>query len=356
MHKWSTQKHFSSFDSAFFSLSNSFSDFKPNNISTFISSPRGNEIREMLNAGFIISDPRNRVLAIKERNFSTEYLAAELVWYLSGNNNVNWIGRHASFWKSIANADGSLNSAYGKRILLEGSDTGADFRSQWQMVFDELKKDPDSRRAVIHIRRMEDGFDAPDVPCTLSLQFLIRGGKLHLIVNMRSNDLILGTCYDVPAFTLLQEIMALELDLDIGFYYHNTASMHVYAKHYGMIERINKNKIYKNKNSYNEYRKLTNQPMMPLPAGTTMNELHADCKLLLEWDIQDLESSRDAFEVASILNMKIDKLNSHLIRDLARLLATSKIRRTWPDNSAALAIRESIFSHIENSSFLASMW
>ena len=51
-------------------------------------------------------------------------------------------------------------------------------------------------------------FQHKDIPCTVSLQFLIRENKLHLFVNMRSNDVFLGLPHDIFCFTMIQEIIA----------------------------------------------------------------------------------------------------------------------------------------------------
>ena len=56
----------------------------------FISSPRGLEIKQRLGVSFEISDPRNRLLYVKNRKFSLEYMIAECLWYLSGNNETSW--------------------------------------------------------------------------------------------------------------------------------------------------------------------------------------------------------------------------------------------------------------------------
>jgi thymidylate synthase len=102
-----------------------------------------------------------------------------------------------------------------------------------------LKRDPDSRRAIIHIRTPYDSEHARlDVPCTLALQFFIRDGSLHLHVSMRSSDVILGITNDVPAFTLLQELMALQLGVDLGEYVHCSNSMHIYSRDFEMAEAI----------------------------------------------------------------------------------------------------------------------
>jgi len=216
--------------------------------------PRGMKIRENLFTSFVITNPRDRLLYVPERNFPLDYVMAEILWYISGNNETSWISNYSAFWKAISDDGRTANSAYGARIFknhpYHQSEAYEDGKyvwregdvepwTQWQYVKDELTKDPDSRRAVIHIRVPQDSINAvKDVPCTLNLQFFIRDQKLHLVVQMRSNDLILGTALDVPAFTFMQEMMANELGLELGFYYHTSNSMHVYERHYQMCAEI----------------------------------------------------------------------------------------------------------------------
>ncbi len=212
--------------------------------------PRGLKIRENLFTSFVITNPRDRLLYVPERNFPLDYVMAEILWYVSGNNQTEWISNYSAFWKAISDDGVTANSAYGARIFHahdyhhhhpEGDRHSELPRgwTQWQYVKDELTRDPDSRRAVIHIRQPQDSYMAKkDVPCTLNLQFFIRDKKLHLVVQMRSNDLILGTALDVPAFTFMQEMMAMELGVELGYYYHTSNSMHVYDRHYKMCEDI----------------------------------------------------------------------------------------------------------------------
>jgi hypothetical protein len=69
-----------------------------------------------------------------------------------------------------------------------------------------------------------------DIPCTLSVQFLVRAGRLHAVTQMRSNDIWLGTPYDIFAITSLQRLIADELSLSYGEYVHNVGSMHLYSR------------------------------------------------------------------------------------------------------------------------------
>jgi len=70
------------------------------------------------------------------------------------------------------------------------------------------------------------------------MQFLVRDSKLHAIVYMRSNDAIWGLPYDVFLFTMLQELLASELGLQLGTYTHTVGSLHLYEKHFDLAQKI----------------------------------------------------------------------------------------------------------------------
>lgn len=215
---------------------------------TFESAPRGMKIKERLGVQFRILNPRDRLPFLRKRQYSAEYLTAESIWYFSGRDDTAWIAKYASFWNQISDDGEHANSAYGARIFKSHSRVGGlidETWTQWQYIIDELKTDNDSRRAVIHIRSPYDSILAKkDVPCTVALQFFLRDDRLHLHVTMRSSDLILGLPYDVPAFTYFQELMALDLSqalgrhIDMGEYVHTSASLHVYERHFGMVDAI----------------------------------------------------------------------------------------------------------------------
>lgn len=215
--------------------------------------PRGMKVRERLGHSFRIVNIRDRIPYIPHREFSIAYMIGELVWYLSGNNKTEWIANYSSFWKNISDDGVTANSAYGARIFQQhqyqcswttSPNMGAfnetpDGWTQWQYLKDELKKDTDSRRAVLHIRQPQDSYMAQkDVPCTLALQFFIRDGALHQVASMRSSDLILGIAYDIPAFTMFQELLAFELGVPVGSYTHISNSLHIYERHFKMVEEI----------------------------------------------------------------------------------------------------------------------
>lgn len=180
-----------------------------------------------------ITNPYDRLIFTENRTTSLKYLIGEWLWYLRGANSLAEIAYYSKFWERISDDGVTSNSSYGNRVFGKHKSANVD---QWEHVKAQLLRDSHSRRAVIHISFPSDlRLGSKDQPCTLSWQFLIRENKLHMLVNMRSNDLVLGLPYDVGCFTLFQEKMLLELQanfpqLKMGNYYHMVASMHLYER------------------------------------------------------------------------------------------------------------------------------
>lgn len=187
------------------------------------SSRDGEVCGEILNAITVIKDPTQNILKSDIRKLPMRYAVGELLWYLSGNNRLDAIKKYSKAWENLSDDGETVNSAYGYRIMHQFG------FNQWDYCLSLLRKDPNTRQAVIHIK---DASDKPtkDVPCTVSLQFLLRDGKLNLTVYMRSNDIWLGFPYDVFSFTCLQIIMANELNVDVGEYTHIAGSLHLYTR------------------------------------------------------------------------------------------------------------------------------
>ena len=182
------------------------------------------DTKALFNVGFYITDPKDRKIINKERNWSIEYAHSEWRWYLSGNRNVHELGeiygKIPEIWKRMADAVGNVNSNYGWQWKRN---------DQIDYVVDLLKNEPDTRQAVITILDMKehDTFTF-DTPCTYAIQFTIVHGRLDMCVTMRSNDLWYGFCNDQYQFSKLQEMISNELKIEMGIYYHFVHNMHLY--------------------------------------------------------------------------------------------------------------------------------
>jgi thymidylate synthase len=211
-----------------------------------LTSPRDMKTKEILSLNIEIRNPYDRLVTNKIRNMSLKYLVGEWLWYERASCRLSEISYYSKFWNKISDDMETSNSAYGARI--QGKHKFIQC-NQWQNAIDELIRDKNSRRAVIHISNYKDLCSTTlDQPCTIFWQFLIRNNRLHMIGAMRSNDIVLGYVYDVASFTMYQEKMILELkkksypNLKMGSYYHFTSSMHIYEKDFGIMKEILSNK------------------------------------------------------------------------------------------------------------------
>ncbi len=211
--------------------------------------PTKGAAKELTGVLLEITDPRARLSRTETRGKPFSCLG-ELCWYLAKTNDLGFISYYLREYNRYADGD-KIFGGYGPRLF--------DWRgiNQFANVADILKRKPDSRQAVIQL------FDAGDmeeehndIPCTCTLQFMIRHGKLHMFTNMRSNDVMWGLPHDVFSFTMLQEIMVRSLSVELGTYKHAVGSLHLYDKSIGNARQF-----------LNEGWQSTETAMPPMPPG-----------------------------------------------------------------------------------------
>jgi thymidylate synthase len=184
--------------------------------------PRKFNCKELIGEKLMLTNPRNCLITIKERKLNYAYLIIEKFMYLSQFSKPDILIAYNKKMKDFLNEKiNDFDGAYGPRIKKN---------NQLEYCYNELKKDNESRRAVITIHDSTDCIETKDSACTLNWQFLIRNNKLNLLANMRSNDLLWGLCLDIPAFCFIQEVMAYWLKVDIGNYIHYNGSFHYYKE------------------------------------------------------------------------------------------------------------------------------
>lgn len=206
----------------------------------------GNTTIEIVGATFLA----NEDAIFGEVNW--DYVHREEEWYNSQSLNVNDIpGGAPAIWKAVADKDGMINSNYGYCIYspLNGFAHGtidqiADNACQYNSALNELKNNPESRRAIMIYTRPSMWLDynyngRSDFMCTNTVQYLIRDGKLVSIVNMRSNDAVFGYKNDRAWQRHVQEKLAKELNVEVGDLIWQVGSLHVYSRHYHLVDPTN---------------------------------------------------------------------------------------------------------------------
>lgn len=186
---------------------------------------------EFINHTFVLDDPQLNTIESDARGFRQEFSDVMFNWIMSGEVEISdemiALNPNAKKFATEHNtiAIGNIVTAYGPRIV-----------SQWDHVKNELQRDPNSRRACIMMLQPADLFIAEAMAkgetkceyiCTYGFNFRIREGKLDLHVSMRSNNYTTTVCQDVYIFTKIQKVMADELGLEVGKYYHHAVSAHI---------------------------------------------------------------------------------------------------------------------------------
>lgn len=196
----------------------------------FVTDKTGVKTIEIMNASFLADD---------EAIFGTvneDYVKRELDWYLSTSRYVGDIPPPIpEIWKKVASKYGKINSNYGWCIYSHEND------HQFLSCVHELRQNPDSRRAIMIYTRPsmqweynQDGMS--DFICTNTVQYLIRGGKVHAIVQMRSNDAVFGYKNDYAWQKYVLDLVSNEVGVPAGDIYWNVASLHIYERHFELVE------------------------------------------------------------------------------------------------------------------------
>lgn len=194
---------------------------------------------EILGASLILSDPIKRISRTESRSKIISCLG-EFLWYLTGDNKLDFIEHYIPLYKKFAEEDGRIHGGYGSRLF-----SMHNIHNQLENIISQLSHKKTSRRALIQLFDasdlvLKDGMikEYKDIPCTISLQFLIRNDELNLFVNMRSNDAFKGLTHDIFAFTMIQEFMSKILKCRLGKYYHYVSSMHLYECDVSKVEDL----------------------------------------------------------------------------------------------------------------------
>ena len=182
--------------------------------------------KAMFNIGFEISNPISNSITAPWRKWKHNYAEAEWQWYLSGDNNINTLGKLygkvPAIWKRMADEWDEVNSNYGwqwERL------------NQLDKVIAMLRNNPNTRQAAISIYDGKEIYKYEhDTPCTYAIQFTVVNNKLNMCVTMRSNDLWFGFCNDQYCFSELQKLVAGRSGYSVGTYYHFAHNLHLYER------------------------------------------------------------------------------------------------------------------------------
>lgn len=275
-------------------------------------SPSRGDATEVIGVALELTNPRARLSRSESRRRVVSAIA-EVCWYLGGTNHaepvVYYVGKK---YEDEIEPDGTVHGGYGPRLFGPGAG------NQVHRIIELLRNSPSSRRAVVQLFDRTDVAVATqrykDVPCTCTIQFLVRNDLLHVVVNMRSNDVHLGLPPDVFAFTMVQELVARSLGVEPGRYIHVAGSLHLYDEHRPQADEF-----------LGEGWHSTTDPMPSMPPGD-------------QWaHVRELLAAEEQIR-AGLPYAQLDLPVDAYWADLVRILASWVARRKLEDEEAAARI------------------
>lgn len=183
------------------------------------------------------------LLTTKEVNWSS--VLRELLWYLTGEDHIRNLRQHTKIWDAWADADGNLETAYG-RYWRRFPSPFKDADDRWQIrevdqikfVLDTLRTQPTSRRMVVTAWEPGNAESSKLPPCHYSFVFNVQGQCLNCHLTQRSGDIALGIPFNLACYATLTQMIAQEVGLDVGRFSHTIVDAHIYtaSKESGMAE------------------------------------------------------------------------------------------------------------------------
>ena len=125
------------------------------------------------------------MITLRNNSGTVKRAIDEVLWiWQKKSNKISELNSH--IWDQWAREDGTIGKAYGyqmgKKYQFKTKD-GLKEMDQVDFVLYLLKNDPSSRRIMTNIFNHKELKDMALEPCVYSTQWLVKQGKLHLILN-----------------------------------------------------------------------------------------------------------------------------------------------------------------------------
>ena len=162
-------------------------------------------------------------------------IAYELLWFLRGDGNVNWLRDHGvTIWDEWADENGDLGPVYGVQWRSWPTPDGGHI-DQIAEVIEAIKTNPDSRRHVVTAWNPAELDNQALPPCHALFQFYVADGRLSCQLYQRSADLFLGVPFNIASYALLTHLVAAQTGLEVGEFVWTGGDCHIYDNHVAQV-------------------------------------------------------------------------------------------------------------------------
>ncbi|MGL5712053.1 MAG: thymidylate synthase, partial [Paraclostridium sp.] len=167
------------------------------------------------------------------RNVPFKKCVDELLWIWQKNSN-RVADLNSKIWDQWAGEDGTIGEAYGHILGLYHTYRVGDKylrMTQVEKLIYDLKNNPSSRRMVTtmfdHSRLHKMNLE----PCAYGTNFLVKEGRLNMVLIQRSNDFLVANSWNVTQYAVLVHLLAHCCDLNVGTLVHVITDAHIYDRH-----------------------------------------------------------------------------------------------------------------------------
>lgn len=160
----------------------------------------------------------------------------ELLWiWQKKSSNVRDLGSH--IWDAWADETGSIGKAYGYQLSVKHRYPEGEFDQVDRVLYD-LKHHPASRRIITNIYNHHDLSEMHLYPCAYSVTLNVTENKLNMILNQRSQDMLVANNWNVCQYAVLLCMLARVSGLEPGILLHVIADAHIYDRHIPLVEEM----------------------------------------------------------------------------------------------------------------------
>lgn len=164
----------------------------------------------------------------------------ELLWiFQDKSNDINLLEEKygVKYWRSWANEEGNLGSAYGKQIAKKHKYKEGYFDQIDRLIYD-LKNNPYSRRMLTNLYNHEELHDMTLYPCAFNTMWDYDGERLNMTLTQRSSDFFLAGAVNSSQYALLLHMVAQSCGYKVGKFHHYINNLHIYDRHVEIAKEV----------------------------------------------------------------------------------------------------------------------
>lgn len=180
----------------------------------------------------------------KETRYKVAFL--EMLWFLRGEGNTEYLNDNGcKLWDAWADENGNLGPVYGQqwrswtREHYDGTGVETHTYDQVKSVIQGIKNNPHGRRHIVTAWNVGELSEMALPPCHWWHQLYAVGEEyLDLRVDLRSNDVGLGTSFNISQYALLLHLYARATGRKPRYLTYQYGDAHLYKDHVEAMKEV----------------------------------------------------------------------------------------------------------------------